>query len=247
MLRVWTAATLLALLWMILSFVTNAHDKAVLSTWIAASMAPKDRLKLKNIGIGVFLLPQIVFFVTCSILCIFSALLFAYCTVNYSMKLSHVMYCARVVFGVVGAVSLIIDFAYFAGSYWFVYVVVVIEHGLITSLMIHLTTRHFQLLRDLYSVVLTYHNFLIEYRQTPVQKYRRHLPTMDVIYEVESAYEQSQIAKSRSSCESSKTPDRASRMFLLDQSAERELYSDDEYESDLQILGRLSGMSDVSV
>jgi len=143
MIRVWTGAALLALLWMILSFVTNAHGNAVLSTYIAVKMAPKNRVSTKTISIGVFLVPQITFFLTCVVLCSASALLCNYCTVNYSRKLSNVVYCMRVVFGVVGPVSLIIDFAYLAGSYWSTYFVVTLEHILITSLMIYLTTRHF--------------------------------------------------------------------------------------------------------
>jgi hypothetical protein len=73
---------------------------------------------------------------------------------------------------------------------------------------------------------------------------------MEVIVEVESVYEQSQMAKSRTSLDSSEVAaGRASRIFLLDQQAEEDLYceddSADEYdEADQKTLHRLSGLTE---
>lgn len=185
---------------MLISCAIFTNGNAVITTAIAAGLIPSGRSYSpnQNMGLGLFLLPLIVYLLTTSVLFICGRCLQINCTVNFTKLMPRLFRAASVVFAFLCLFSVLLDIAFFAGSFWFAYIIVFVLHGLITGGTIYLLNYQSACVAELAFRVLRFHNFLIDYRQTPPKKtFKRHLVSpMEPIAEAESQYEQSVMSTS---------------------------------------------------
>lgn len=102
-----------------------------------------------------------------------------------------------IVFSVLEAITLLIAVIYTAkynglSTYALMMVMVILLHFMQIALTILLVYFTYRASIEADKEVLAFHDFLIQYRQTPRSKIlRRHLPSLDAVVEEASAFEQS--------------------------------------------------------
>jgi hypothetical protein len=111
------------------------------------------------------------------------------CTVNNSSKIAKSFKYICVGFIVNGFISLIISIVYFNG-YGKAMTISIILRLLWIILTIYIIYQTYKSALLCFIKILTYHDFLINYKQTPRSKIlRRHLPEMDAVVEEASIFE----------------------------------------------------------
>lgn len=162
----------LALVWMLVGCAIFVRGNAVITTTIAADLIPRTKSYSPNkrMGLGIFILPVILYLLTVGVLFICGRCLQVNFTVNFTLMMPKILKTCGFIFSLLCLFSVVVDCVFFAGSYWLSYVFVFVFHGAITGATLYLIRFQEKQIVELGKRALTFHNFLIDFRQVTTKK-----------------------------------------------------------------------------
>ena len=113
------------------------------------------------------------------------------CTVETAKRYKTQILTCIVLFSILESIGLVLSLIYsFKADGGSLLVMTLLVHVIWAGATICLAYLNYKTACSVHTAVLNFHDFLINYRQTPRSKIlRRHLPSMDAVVEEESRYE----------------------------------------------------------